>query len=326
MDRKEIAAERRVAEPPAGRTSHGRRGSENEREEMAGDRESATVLQPGRRERAEAFHDLHAGERVLVLVNAWDAASARLFEQAGAPAIATTSAGVAWSLGYPDGEQISRDELVDACRRICRVVTAPVSVDIERGFGPTAGEVGATVRALLAVGVVGINIEDGAIPGTTTLASPAISSERISVIRQVANDAGVRLFINARIDTYFVPSDDPVTRYRETVKRAHLYVDAGADGVFVPGLENLEEMARIAQAVRRPLNVYAGYAGLPSVDALRQAGVRRVSLGCGPCQAVLGLARRIATETLHDGTYTAMTAGMPSFGDVNGLFPQSSLR
>jgi 2-methylisocitrate lyase-like PEP mutase family enzyme len=272
-------------------------------------------------ERAEAFHRLHIDGGILVLVNAWDAASARLFEQAGSPAIATTSAGMAWSLGYPDGEQVSVRELLEACARICRVVTAPVSVDIEGGYGQTPAEVSATVRALLELGVVGINIEDGLTPGTKEIAPP--NTEKISAIRAVAEEVGVRLFINARTDVYFAPANDPDARYEETVRRARMYVAAGADGIFVPGLENLEEMARMAQAVPRPLNIYAGYAGLPRVDELRRAGIRRVSLGCGPLQSALALARRIATETLNEGTYAAMTADMLSAKEANSLFSQA---
>jgi len=260
---------------------------------------------------------------MLVLVNAWDAASARLFEQAGSPAIATTSAGMAWSLGYSDGEQVSARELVEACARICRVVTAPVSVDIERGYGRTPAEVSATVRALLDLGVVGINIEDGLTPGAKDLAPPSALTEKISAIRAVAEEAGAPLFINARTDAYFAPTNDPGARYEDTVRRAQMYVAAGADGIFVPGLESPEEMARLAQAVERPLNIYAGYAGLPPVAELRRAGVRRVSLGCGPFQAALALARRIAIETLNEGTYAAMTTDMLSAGEANSLFPKA---
>jgi 2-methylisocitrate lyase-like PEP mutase family enzyme len=286
-------------------------------------KEGESMRQTIQRQRAEAFHRLHAGDGILVLVNAWDAASARLFEQAGSPAIATTSAGMAWSLGYSDGEQVSARELVEACARICRVVTAPVSVDIERGYGRTPAEVSATVRALLELGVVGINIEDGFTPGANELAPPSALAEKISAIRAVAEEAGVRLFINARTDTYLAPTNDPGARYEDTVRRAQMYIAAGADGVFAPGLESPEEMARLAQAVERPLNIYAGYAGLPPVAELRRAGVRRVSLGCGPFQAALALARRIATETLNEGTYTAMTTNMLSAGEANSLFSKA---
>jgi 2-methylisocitrate lyase-like PEP mutase family enzyme len=272
------------------------------------------------RERAEQFHKLHAGDKPLLLVNAWDAASARLFEQAGSPAIATTSAGLAWSLGYPDGEQLKTRDLIQSCERICRVVTTPVSVDIERGFGRTLAEISETVRSLLELGVVGVNIEDGVASGTSELVTPAILADKISAIRAVADNVGIRLFINARTDTYFVPADDPIARYDETVRRAQIYIEAGADGIFVPGLEEIEEIARMTRDVARPLNIYAGYAGLPPVAALGRAGVRRVSLGCGPFQAALALVQRIATEVIKEGTYTTMTASMLSAGEVNNLF------
>jgi 2-methylisocitrate lyase-like PEP mutase family enzyme len=266
------------------------------------------------------FHRLHSGERPLVLVNAWDAASARLIEQSGSPAIATTSAGLAWALGYPDGEQMNKRDLIQSCERICRVVTVPVSVDIERGFGRTPTDVCETVRALIDLGVVGVNIEDGFASGTNELVQPETLAERISAIRAIADEVGIRFFINARTDTYFAPAGDPVARYEETVRRAEIYVKAGADGIFVPGLESIEEIERMTREVTRPLNIYAGYAGLPPVAALGRAGVRRVSLGCGPFQAALALARRIVNETLNEGTYAAMTAEMLSAADVNKLF------
>lgn len=271
-------------------------------------------------ERAEMFHRLHSDDSILVLVNAWDAASAKLFERAGSRAIATTSAGIAWSHGYSDGQQMNVSELVQACERICRVVSVPVSVDIERGFGKTPAEVSANVRALLDLGIVGVNIEDGVAPDTKKLVPPEVLAEKISALRDVASEARVRVFINARTDTYFLPADDRVARYDDTVRRAKMYADAGADGIFVPGLDNLEEITRMAKDVPRPLNIYAGYDGLPSVDELRRVGVRRVSLGCGPMQATLSLARRIAVEALNEGTYTAMTKDMLSVSDVNRVF------
>src|SRR5262249_665884 len=138
-----------------------------------------------------------------------------------------------------DGEQLSARELVEACARICRVVTAPVSVDIERGYGRTPAEVSATVRALLELGVVGINIEDGLAPGAKELAPPSVLTEKISAIRAVAEEAGTPLFINARTDAYFALMNDFGACYEEIVRRAQMYVAAGADGVFVPGLQSL---------------------------------------------------------------------------------------
>lgn len=271
-----------------------------------------------RRQQTETFHRLHAGPDPLVLVNAWDAVSARLVERAGAKAIATTSAGIAWALGYPDGERVPVDELLAATARICRVTGVPVTVDIERGFGDSTGAVCEVVRALIDMGVVGINIEDGALPSTRALAPPEILCERIEALRRL--DA--RFFINARTDTYFVANDDPAARYEDTLRRARRYASAGADGIFVPGMSKLDEIAGLAAAVPLPVNVYAGHTQAPPVAVLAGAGVRRISLGCGPLQAALGLLGRIAAEAFDgsDAGFRAMGAGMLSAGEVNALF------
>ncbi|CAN7369542.1 isocitrate lyase/phosphoenolpyruvate mutase family protein [Variovorax sp. LjRoot84] len=272
------------------------------------------------RKRAETFYRLHAGPGALTLVNAWDAVSARVVERAGARAIGTTSAGMAWSLGHADGEQMPAGELIAACARICRVASVPVSVDIERGFGRSTEEVCAVVRALIDMGVVGVNIEDGVLPGTQRLAPPEILCERIDALRKTAAQMEAQLFINARTDTYFDANDDAAARYEDTVRRAQRYAAAGADGIFVPGMDRAEEVARFVRAVSLPVNVYAGYAGALPVDAATRAGARRVSLGCGPLQAALALLRRVAAEAFDEGRHDAMSAGMLSAREVNGLF------
>ena len=241
--------------------------------------------------------------------------------QAGASVIATTSAGMAWSLGYADGEQVPRDELVAACARICRVAHVPVSVDIERGFGRSTAEVCELVRALVDLGVVGVNIEDGVSAETRRLLPPQALCERIGALRALAMQTKLRLFINARTDVYLAAHDDPATRFEQAVQRARLYASAGADGIFVPGMDQLDEVTRFARAVELPLNIYAGYAGVPTIEALAAAGVRRISLGCGPLQSALGLLGRIAVETLTQGRYDAMTSGMATASELNRLFP-----
>lgn len=275
-----------------------------------------------RQQQMEAFHRLHAGPDPLVLVNAWDAVSARIVERAGAKAIATTSAGIAWALGYADGERVPVDELLAATARICRVTRVPVTVDIERGFGDSTEAVRDVVRAFIDMGVAGINIEDGTLPGTRALAPPEILCERIEALRKL--DA--RLFINARTDTYFVANDDPAARYEDTLRRARLYASAGADGIFVPGMSKLEEVAGLAAAVPLPVNVYAGHTQAPPVAVLAGAGARRISLGCGPLQAALGLLGRIAAEAFDssDAGFRAMGAGMLSAGEINALFSGTS--
>lgn len=270
--------------------------------------------------RAVRFHQRHAEAAPLVLPNVWDVASARIVEQAGAEAIATSSAAMAWALGYPDGEQMPVDALLEACRRISQAITVPFTVDIERGYGKTASDTGGLVGALIELGAIGINIEDGVIPGTNTLAHPDVLSERIACARAVAKHHGVPFFINARIDTYCVAGTDAKSRLEETRARALAYVEAGADGIFVPGLANLDDIADLAQSIPVPLNIYAGYPGAPSVAELQRAGVRRISLGCGPMQAVMAHLAIIAKEALNDGRYDTMGGRMLTVAEANGLF------
>ena len=269
--------------------------------------------------RAELFHQLHTGPAPLMLPNAWDAASARVIENAGAKAIATTSAGMAWSLGYPDGERLPVQELLAACRRVCQVVSAPVSVDIERGYGHDVQDTGDLVGELIRLGVVGINIEDGTEPGTQTLAHPSVLCERIARVRKTAQLRDLPFFINARIDTY-LSNLSPEARLEETRKRALAYVDSGADGIFVPGLADAEDIATLVGLLPVPLNVYAGYPGAPAAQALQQLGVRRISLGCGPMQAALAHLGTIAAEALDNGRYDTMGERMLTPAEANGLF------
>jgi 2-methylisocitrate lyase-like PEP mutase family enzyme len=275
------------------------------------------------RERAELFHRLHAGPAPLMLPNAWDAGSARVIENAGAKAIATTSAGMAWALGYPDGEQLPVQELLAACRRVCQVATVPVSVDIERGYGRDAQATSELAGALIQMGVVGINIEDGTEPGTQTLAKPSVLCERIAGVRAMARRHDLPFFINARIDTY-LSSLPPEARLEETRKRALAYIDAGADGIFVPGLADATEIATLVRWLPVPLNVYAGYPGAPVSQVLQQLGVRRISLGCGPIQAALAHLGAMAAEALDEGRYDTMGKRMLSPAEANALFRTSA--
>lgn len=275
------------------------------------------------RERAEAFHALHRPGEILVLPNAWDAASARVFALAGFPAVATTSAGLAWSHGYPDGERLPRDMLLRAVERIVGAAGIPVSVDLERGFGRSVAEVRETVGALLETGAVGINLEDGPGDGPGRLAEVQVLVEKVAALRELADGARVPLFINARTDLYLL-GGDPGACFEDAVRRLAAYADAGADGLFVPGLADLAEIARLVRAVSRPLNVYAA-AGVPPIEELARVGVARVSVGCGPMQATLALVRRIADELRDSGTYTAFVEHALPYGEANSMFgPQAS--
>lgn len=259
---------------------------------------------------ARRFRALHTASRPLALANAWDVASARVVEAAGAPAIATTSAGVAWSLGRPDGDALSREEALGAIRRIAAAVTVPVTVDIESGYGADTTEAGETVRQVLEAGAVGINLEDGTRP-------PAELAARIRAARAAADAEGLDLFVNARVDTYLFGLGPEADRLADTLDRARQYVDAGADGVFVPGVTDLDVLAALAAKIPVPLNAMAG-PGAPAVPELGRAGVARVSLGAGVAQAAYTAAHRATVELLGTGGYGPL-AGALDFGELNAL-------
>ncbi|HEY4421409.1 MAG TPA: isocitrate lyase/phosphoenolpyruvate mutase family protein, partial [Pseudonocardia sp.] len=261
---------------------------------------------------ATRFRQLHE-TGVLVLPNAWDAASARLIEAAGAQAIATTSAGVAWSLGHADGNHLPRELAADAVRRIVGVVSVPVTADIETGYGETITELRSTIEAIVGAGAVGINIEDAGAP----LRATGEQAGRIRTVRETAESAGVPLFVNARIDAYLRQVGDPAARLDETVSRGLAYIDAGADGIFVPGLLDAETLRELAGRLPVPLNAMAG-PGAPAVAELAELGVRRVSVGTAIAQAAYATARRGALELLTGGTYDSLVGGV-DYGELNAL-------
>lgn len=270
-----------------------------------------TSAQP---DNARLFRSLHTRSAPLALANAWDVASARVIESVGAPAIATTSAGVAWSLGSPDGDALARDQALELISRITAAVAVPVTADIEGGYGQDAADVAETVTGVLAAGAVGVNIEDG----TRT---PDELVMRLDAARRAADRAGADLFVNARIDTYLLGLGDPDTRLAETLSRARRYVDAGADGVFVPGVTDSAVIAVLADDIAVPLNVMAG-PGAPSVAELGAIGVARVSLGSGVAQAAYAVARRAALELAETGGYRSLADGI-GFPELNALLSGS---
>ena len=272
-------------------------------------------------DRAARFRQLHApgADPILVLPNAWDAMSARLVEEAGASAIATTSAGISWALGRPDGQGLTREAMVAAVRVIAEAVHVPVTADMESGYGAgTPEDVAETARAVIAAGAVGINLEDAPGPAGAPILEAEAQSTRIAAARAAASAAGVDLFINARTDVYLRKVGDEGERFAETVRRAKSYTAAGADGVFVPGVADAETIRRLAAAVGAPLNVIGG-PGVPSVAELRALGVARVSVGPGLARAVMAHIRRAATEVLRAGTYESLREQVPS-PEANALF------
>ena len=258
--------------------------------------------------KVEILRKLHQGPRILVLPNAWDVASARIFEAAGFPAIATTSAGVANSLGYPDVERIPRDQMMWIVRRIAGAVSVPVTADMEAGYGDPVG----TARAVLDAGGVGMNLEDSAIDG-----SLADLPAQVRIIEQIR--AATDIVINARTDVYLFAVGDEATRFDRTVERMNAYHKAGADSLFVPGVHDPETIGRLTKAVNGPLNILAT-AGAPPIAELERLGVRRVSVGSGPMRASMGLTQRIAKELKEHGTFASMTEGAMPYLEANQLF------
>ena len=275
-------------------------------------------------DKARDFRNRHLAPPILVLPNAWDAASARVFETAGFPAIATTSAGVAWACGYPDGAFIPPGEMIDAIGRIAAAVDVPVTADIEHGYGGTVADVVRTVEQVIEAGAVGINLEDS-LPGVRGgLEAVGLQMEKIRAIRDLAAATGVPLVINARTDVYLHAIGAPESRFDETIRRARAFREAGADCCFVPGVRDAETIERLAGAIGGPLNVLAG-PGTPPAAELQRLGVARVSVGSGPMRTVIGQLQEMAAALRDRGTFDGCTGG-PTHAAVNELMAEPARR
>ena len=254
---------------------------------------------------------------VLVLPNAWDAGSAAVMAAAGAKAIATTSGGVSWSLGRPDGEGLDREAMAAQVGRIVEAVDVPVTADIEGGYGPAPEDVAKTVEAVIRAGAVGVNLEDSRAPGGPLFDS-AEQADRLQAARNAARNAGLHdLVINARTDVILFGIGDPADRVADVLGRASEYKQAGVDSLFVPGLVDLDTLAELVNESPLPINVMAG-PGAPSVAELQKIGVRRVTVGTAIAQAAYALAQHAAEELLSAGTYTRLDDAV-AFGTLNQL-------
>ncbi|MFE0027338.1 isocitrate lyase/phosphoenolpyruvate mutase family protein [Amycolatopsis sp. NPDC059021] len=269
---------------------------------------------------AATFAALHRPVEPLLLPNAWDAASAVVIADAGAPAIATTSAGVAWSLGVPDAADLGAERAAGVVERITAVAGIPVSADIEAGYGPAPEDLAATTEAVVKAGAVGVNIEDriGA-----TLLEPAEQAERLAAARAAAERLGVKIWINARTDLFLAGEGPLDVRVDAALDRASRYAKAGADSLFVPGLVDLDAIAKLV-AGPLPVAVMA-FPGAPTVAEFAEAGAVRVSLGGAIAQAAYVVAARATTELLTKGTYET-TAGGVDYGAVNRRLTQVAER
>ena len=267
-------------------------------------------------QQAERFRALHTGPRLLVLPNAWDAISARLIEEAGFPAIATSSAGVAWALGYADGERISRGEMLAVVRRIVLGVRIPVTADVEAGYGATPEAAAETARGVIAAGAIGLNLEDATDEGR--LLDLTLQVERVRAVREAGAAARVPLVVNARTDAFEMKQWSPAERFTAAVRRTNAYRAAGADCLFVPHVSDAGTIERLAREIAGPLNVIAGPPA-PPLGELEALGVRRASLGPRIVQATLGLIRRITAELRERGTYEALTDLVIPFAEIQRL-------
>jgi 2-methylisocitrate lyase-like PEP mutase family enzyme len=268
--------------------------------------------------RAEQFRKLHHGPRMLLLPNAWDVASARILEECGHPAIATSSAAVAFSLGYPDGQRISRDEMLEVCGRIARAVNIPVTADLEAGYGTTVKDMVETVKAAIAEGIIGMNLEDVTGDHENSVVDLPLQVEKIRAISETAKSVGVPFVLNARTDVYLMPIGPEATRLERTVERLRAYRDAGAACLFAPGVYDRDIIAKLVKALEAPLNILANPA-LPPMAELEKIGVARVSAGSGIMRAAMGVVQRVAKEVLEKRSFDTMFVGATPYVDLNRM-------
>jgi len=280
------------------------------------------VTKPEKRtlpELARQFLQLHDRRKILILPNAWDVASARIFEDAGFPAIATTSGGIANSLGYPDGQHVPRNEMLDVVHRIAAAVAIPVTADLEAGYGPTPEAVADTARQAISVGAVGMNLEDG-VPGKPdALVDLSLQKEMIRAIIEAAEGMHLSFVLNARTDVFLHSIGPAETRLSRAIERLNAYRESGAQCLFAPGVSDEKVISHLVSGVTGPLNILATV-GSPAIPTLERLGVARVSLGSGPMRASLGLLKRMARQLQQEGSFALMTQDAVSYADANRLF------
>jgi 2-methylisocitrate lyase-like PEP mutase family enzyme len=267
-------------------------------------------------EKATRLRALHQGKGLLVLPNAWDVASAKVIAAVGASAIATSSAGVAFALGYPDGQRISREEMLDMVRRIAAAVEVPVSADVEAGYGNDPEAAARTARGVLEAGAVGMNLEDADDEGR--LLPLEVHVARIRAARRAAEAAGIPLVINGRTDAMAAKAITPSERASEAIRRANAWLEAGADCAFVPFVSDAGTIGRLAREIRGPLNILGG-PGSPTLAQMQELGVRRVSLGSALARAAYGRTRRAAVEVLQAGTYQSIAEDAIPYAELQDL-------
>jgi 2-methylisocitrate lyase-like PEP mutase family enzyme len=290
--------------------------------------------------------ELHHASQPLVLINAWDAASAAMVEHCGLPAVATSSAALANALGFPDGQYLPWEQMLEAVARVCSAVKVSVTADIESGFAADIAALETSIMQIIHAGAVGVNLED-VMPANAAFKNDRAKQAganvrhgsplfpvpeqiaRIQATRRAAQTAGIHLVINARTDAYWQAGVEPAEAMRGTLERGKAYLQAGADCIFIPGLRKPDHIKTVIDHLHTvhqddvhwvaPVNILAG-PGVPSIPELAKLGVKRVSYGSGPHRAAMGLLRRMAEEARTSGTYTALTEGAVPYEEINGLF------
>jgi len=277
------------------------------------------MVSNAQKEKAERFLKFHHDEEILVLLNSWDAGSSKLIEACGYKAIATTSMGIAASLGYPDCQVIQLQEMIAAITQVVNAVEAPVTVDIEAGYGNNTEEVVASIRKIIATGIVGINIEDS-INLSPALIDESEFCERIAAIRSLSDSLGFHLVINARTDSFYTSQASPQEKLKESIMRGNKYREAGADCIFVQPVWQRDIIATLVKEINAPINILSNPAigdGLPpSVQELQDLGVARLSLGSSLMKATLALIKKVADELSSQGTYQHLLDSMTPLPDA----------
>lgn len=269
------------------------------------------------RAKAEAFQDLHHSKRLFILPNAWDVPSARLFEDLGFPAVATSSAGLMVSLGYPDGQTIPRTVLISAVEKVAKVLSVPLSADIVAGFGSTPKQVEATVKSVVKAGAIGVNIEDFE-HSTKKLFEIDSQVKKLRMVKKLVGSLKIPFVLNSRTDAYKFAEGDDEARLKEAIRRATAYRDAGADCVYPMGLVDSSMIKTFVEALNCPVNVMVR-GGLPGVEELDNIGVKRVSFGPAASYATFGFLKRACQEVLEKGTFSSLTEGAINFDELNSL-------
>jgi 2-methylisocitrate lyase-like PEP mutase family enzyme len=270
-------------------------------------------------EKSRKLRELVRAPEILVMPGAYDVLSALLFQQLGFEAIQCTSGGIAAALGYPDGEVVSRDLFLQVTGNIAAAVSLPVNADAERGYGDEEG-VKETVRALVASGVAGMNLEDGAggkPGGARGLVPVEAHLRKIAGVMETKRALGSEFFLNARVDAFHVMTGDPKVVLDEAIRRGNAYAEAGGDCIFYLNLHARDTIAVVTREVRAPVSILAGPQS-PSVSELQDIGVARVSYGSGFLKAAIGATKRLAQEILEKGTVAAMKEGMQT-PEINAL-------